>query len=74
MAGAKSVSTTSKRLVNLTNAYLAIEDLLKSRFVSDETRRRLEESMRMLDEEASRLMKEHSESTDPDEQSSEEVA
>ena len=68
------MSTTSKRLVNLTNAYLAIEDLLKSRFVSDETRRRLEESMRMLDEEASRLMKEHSESTDPDEQSSEEVA
>ncbi len=68
------MSTTSKRLVNLTNAYLAIEDLLKSRVVSDETRRRLEESMRMLDEEASRLMKEHSESTAPDEQSSEEVA
>ena len=65
------MSTSSKKLVNLTNAYLAIEDLLKSRFVSDDTRRKLEESMRLLDEEASRLMKEHCEGG---EQSAEEVA
>ena len=68
------MSSTSKRLVNLTNAYLAIEDLLKSRFVSDDTRRKLEESMRLLDLEATRLMQEHANSIGPDEQSAEEVA
>ncbi len=69
------MSTTSKKLVNLTNAYLAIEDLVKSRYVSDDTRRKLEESMRLLDEEATRLMKEHADANNGDEQTArEEVA
>ena len=50
---------TGKKLVDLTNAYLAIEGLLKSRFLSSDTRQQLEHSMKMLDEEAKRLMKEH---------------
>lgn len=51
---------TGKKLVDLTNAYLAIEGLLKTRFLSSETREQLESSMKLLDEEAKRLMKEHS--------------
>jgi len=58
----------NKKLIDLTNAYLAIEDLLKSRFVSDETRHKLEESMRQLDLEAKRLMQEHYKS-EPDSKS-----
>ena len=53
------MSGTGKKLVDLTNAYLAIEGLLKSRFLSNDTRQQLEHSMKMLDEEAKRLMKEH---------------
>ena len=54
------VKGTGKKLVDLTNAYLAIEGLLKTRFLSSETREQLESSMKLLDEEAKRLMKEHS--------------
>jgi hypothetical protein len=53
------VKGTGKKLVDLTNAYLAIEGLLRSRFLSHDTRQQLESSMRLLDEEAKRLMKEH---------------
>jgi len=53
------VKGTGKKLVDLTNAYLAIEGLLKSRFLSCETRQQLENSIKLLDEEAKRLMKEH---------------
>lgn len=50
---------TGKKLVDLTNAYLALEGLLKSRFLSPESRQQLENSIKLLDEEAKRLMKEH---------------
>ena len=48
-------------LLELTNAYLAIEGLLKSRVLSAETREKLELAMRVLDEESAREMKKHAE-------------
>ncbi len=47
----------SKALLDLTNAYLAIEDLLKSRILSAETRQALEQALKVLDEEAEREVK-----------------
>jgi hypothetical protein len=45
----------SKQLLDLTNAYLAIEGLLQSRLLSDETRRQLQETLEALNHEAKRL-------------------
>lgn len=45
----------SKKLLDLTNAYLAIEALLESRFLSDETRNQLQETLKALDQEAKAL-------------------
>jgi hypothetical protein len=47
--------------LELTNAYLAIEGLLKSRILSAETREKLEQAMKVLDEESAREMKKHAE-------------
>jgi len=47
----------SKKLLDLTNAYLAIEALLQSRFLSDETRDQLQETLKALDQEAKVLTK-----------------
>ena len=46
-------------LVDLTNAYLAVEDLLKCGFLGAETRDRLEKTLRLLDKESAKLMREH---------------
>ena len=48
-------------LLNLTNAYLAVEDLLKCELLSLETRRRLQTTLKLLDKEAAKLMREHAE-------------
>lgn len=41
-------------LLNLTNAYLAIEGLLQSRILSQETREKLEDVLKILDQESER--------------------
>ncbi len=48
-----------KSLLNLTNAYLAVEGLLKSDVLSADTRRKLEKTLKLLDKEAAKLMREH---------------
>jgi hypothetical protein len=44
----------SDSLLDLTNAYLAIEGLLQSRIMSQETRHKLEEVLKILDQESER--------------------
>ena len=48
-------------LLNLTNAYLAVEDLLNCEVISPDTRQRLQTTLKMLDKEAGKLMREHAE-------------
>ena len=48
-------------LLNLTNAYLAVEDLLNCEVISPDTRLRLETTLKLLDKEAGKLMREHAE-------------
>lgn len=43
---------SNKKLLDLTNAYLAIEALLESRFLSDETRDQLQDTLEALNQEA----------------------
>ena len=50
-----------KQLLDLTNAYLAIEGLMKSRVLSVETREHLQATLELLDHESEILMQEHSE-------------
>lgn len=46
-------------LLDLTNAYLAVEDLLKSDLLTPQTRDKLEKTLEMLDSESAKLMREH---------------
>lgn len=47
-------------LLDLTNAYLAVEDLLKSDLLTPQTRDKLETTLKVLDAESAKLMHEHS--------------
>ena len=49
----------NKALLDLTNAYVAIEGLLQSRVLSDETKAKLQEALNMLDRESAELLNEH---------------
>ena len=51
----------NKSLLDLTNAYLAVEGLLKSDLLSDETRSRLRKVLKLLDKESAKLLREHAE-------------
>ncbi len=48
-----------KSLLDLTNAYLAIEGLLQSRLLSEETRQSLAEILEQLNRESEKLLSEH---------------
>jgi hypothetical protein len=48
-------------LLDLTNAYLAVDALLKSELLSQETRRKLEKTKRLLDRESAKLIREYDE-------------
>lgn len=51
----------NRSLLDLTNAYLAVEALLKSDVLSAETRRKLEKTLKLLDKEAAKLLREYAE-------------
>jgi hypothetical protein len=46
-------------LLDLTNAYLAVEGLLKSDLLTPQTREKLGKMLELLDCESARLMREH---------------
>jgi hypothetical protein len=48
-----------KSLIDITNAYLAVEDLLKSDVLTPQTREKLGKMLELLDSESARLMREH---------------
>ena len=58
-AGSGCAAMDPKLLLNLTNAYLAVEDMLKSDVISPETRRRLERILDLLDSESRDVMREY---------------
>jgi hypothetical protein len=47
-----------KSVIDLMNAYLALEGLLESRILSDQTKLKLSEAMELLDKESMTLMNE----------------
>lgn len=51
----------NRSLLDLTNAYLAVDALLKSELLSMETRRKLEKTKRLLDRESAKLIREYAE-------------
>jgi hypothetical protein len=53
--------SVSKKLLDLTNAYLAIEALLKSRILSKKTQNQLQRTLYYLNEESVVLIREHAE-------------
>jgi len=53
--------TLDRSLLDLTNAYLAVEALLKSDLLSQETRHKLEKTLKLLDKESNKLMREYAE-------------
>jgi hypothetical protein len=53
------VVVVSKALLDLTNAYLAIEGLIQSRVLSAETHQQLKVTLEFLNKESERLMEEH---------------
>jgi hypothetical protein len=54
----------SKSLIDLRNAYLALDALLKSRLLSSATRKKLEDALLMIEKEAAKEMREHSRTVD----------
>jgi hypothetical protein len=50
-----------RSLLDLTNAYLAVDALLKSELLSPETRRKLEKTKKLLDRESAKLIREYAE-------------
>ena len=51
----------NKSLLDLTNAYLAVEALLQSDVLTPDTRRKLQITLKLLDKESTKLMGEHAE-------------
>ena len=51
----------NRSLLDLTNAYLAVEALLQSDLLSAGTRRRLQRTLALLDKESAKLMREYAE-------------
>jgi hypothetical protein len=62
--GSKEVSVF-KKLLDLTNAYLAIEGLLKSRVLSEKTHHQLQNTLDYLDQESAVLVKQHADNNPP---------
>ena len=58
---------SKKSLVDLLNSYLAIEGILNSRVLSDETKQKAYEALKLLDEQFSEIIGEHENegTTDP---------
>jgi len=54
------VAVKDKKLINNTNAHMAIDDLLNCEIISDETRQKLKQMKRTLDAESQELIDEHS--------------
>lgn len=54
------MAVKDKKLINNTNAHMAIDDLLNSEIISDETRQKLKRMKRTLDAESQELIDEHS--------------
>lgn len=54
----------SKALLDLTNAYLALEGLLKTRYMSPVTRRKIEDALKILNREAAKELRRYEEPDD----------